>query len=383
MQARRRSRASSPTDPLVLFFTRGVSLATWDERGIFDREAALYRTLRERGREVAFVTYGGRDELGYADRLDGIRVLANERGLPARAYNQLLPLVHGRALAGAGVLKTNQVYGGIAALRAARLHRRPLVARCGFLWTEVADADDGPSSLRARVVADRERRLLRGADVVVVTTERLKERVRERHGVPAGRIVVIPNYVDTSRFAPPGNGARERGALAFVGRLAPEKNLGAVVEALGDLDGASLTVVGDGPLRAELERRAGEVGADVRFLGRVPNSELPEVLGRAEAFVLPSLYEGHPKAAVEAMACGLPVIGTDVLGVRDVVRDGETGVLCGTGAADLRGAIERVLGDAGLRERMGRAAHESVAELSLERIADRELEVLDRAAAAR
>ena len=76
------------------------------------------------------------------------------------------------------MFKANQVYGGIAARRSARLHRRPLVARCGFLSTEAADAEDGPGSLRARFVENRERRLLRGADVVVVTSARLAERVR-------------------------------------------------------------------------------------------------------------------------------------------------------------------------------------------------------------
>ena len=377
-----RSRPASSTPggkvPLVLFFTRFVSLATWEERGILDRELALYRELADRGRRIAFVTYGGRGEHRHEHRLNGIRVLANERGLPRRVYAQALPLLHARTLARAGVLKTNQVYGGIAALRAARLYRRPLVARCGFLWTEVADADHGPRDPRSRFVANRERLVLRGADVVTVTTERLAARVRDRHGVPADRIVVVPNFVDTRAFAP-ATDPPEPGSLAFVGRLSSEKNLHPLLEALSGLDGASLTLVGDGPLRSELESRAEALGVEARFLGRVSHKRLPAILTRSEAFVLPSLYEGHPKAAIEAMACGLPVIGTDVPGIRDLVRDGETGVLSGTGAEELRGAVERVLGDPGLRERLGREACAAAQELSLERIVDLEEEVLERA----
>ena len=189
---------------------------------------------------------------------------------------------------------------------------------------------------------------------------------------------MVPNFVDTRAFAP-ATDPPEPGSLAFVGRLSSEKNLHPLLEALSGLDGASLTLVGDGPLRSELESRAEALGVEARFLGRVSHKRLPAILTRSEAFVLPSLYEGHPKAAIEAMACGLPVIGTDVPGIRDLVRDGETGVLSGTGAEELRGAVERVLGDPGLRERLGREACAAAQELSLERIVDLEEEVLERA----
>ena len=172
-------------------------------------------------------------------------------------------------------MKTNQVLGGFAAMRAARRHRTPLVARAGFLWSEVADQDHGPTSVRARSVALREGRLFRGAQAVAVTTERLKGTVAERHGVERDRIHVVPNYVETDRFKATDGAAREPGALLFAGRLAPEKNLSALLEALAGLDGVSLTLAGDGPQRAQLEREAADRGVDARFLGRVPHARCP------------------------------------------------------------------------------------------------------------
>ena len=90
MRSRPASSTASTKGPLVLFFTRCVALSTWEERGILGREVALYREMAARGREVAFVTYGGASDLEYVPRLHGISVLPNERGLPLRAYGQLV-----------------------------------------------------------------------------------------------------------------------------------------------------------------------------------------------------------------------------------------------------------------------------------------------------
>ena len=366
---------------LVLFFTRGMSLTTWDERGILERETAVYRRLAPRVEGVTFLTYGAGDR-HFPDRLDGIDVVPKPAVLPDRAYGALLPALRASVLRRAGVLKTNQVYGGIAALRAAQLHRKPLVARCGFLWSEFASRQLPAGSLRLRAVLALQGRLFRGADVVQVTTDRMADEVLRLHRVSAERIVVVPNYVDTGAFSPSGEAPEER-SLVFVGRLSPEKNLTALLEALSELEGVSLTIVGDGPQRGELEAAAQRLGVDARFAGTVPNHELPAVLRRASAFALPSLFEGHPKAALEAMACGLPVVGTDVRGIREVVRHGETGVLAETGAESLRAAVAELLDDDARRERMGHAARAVAQEVSLDRIVERELEVLERARAAR
>lgn len=234
----------------------------------------------------------------------------------------------------------------------------------------------GPDSAEARWAHAAEGRLCREADRVVVTTERMRDAVEAEHGIPRAKITVVPNYVDTELFAPGAEAAEPR-SLLYVGRLAREKNIGALLEAAGGVDGAVLTIVGGGPLRADLERQAEQLGIDTRFLGNVPNGELPSLLRRSELFVQPSLYEWHPKALLEAMSCGRPVIGADVPGVSEVIRHGETGYLAGTGADGLREAILALLGDPTLRARLGDGARRYVVErFSLDRIAALELELL-------
>lgn len=358
--------------------TGGGSLRLWAEAGILDRELAIYRALLPHLGQITLVSYGRRDERRFVSRLGGIEVAANQWPLPGRVYRQAVSVLHPRCFRSATVLKTNQVVGGLQALRAARIFRRPLVARCGYLRSEAMAGQHGPRSAQARWARRYERRLFRGADVVAVTTQRLRGEVLKQYGVAPARVAVVPNYVDTERFSP-RNEHRVSGSLAFVGRLTKQKNLFVLLDALTGLDGVSVTLVGEGPQREALERYAEERGVEARFTGRVQHERLPALLSRAEVFVLPSLWEGHPKALLEAMACGLPVIGTNVPGIGEVLRDGESGILCEPTAQDLRRALETVLGDAGLRRRLSKGAREAASRVSLDRVVELELALLETA----
>ena len=122
-----------------------------------------------------------------------------------------------------------------------------------------------------------------------------------------------------------------------------------------------LWLVGGGEGRARCERQVTELGLarEVRFLGY--RNDIPELLGRSDIAVLTSLKEGIPRAALEAMAAGLPMVGTRVTGTREVVRDGETGFLVDVGdPSALADALARLIDDPALRARMGAAGCERV-----------------------
>jgi glycosyltransferase involved in cell wall biosynthesis len=363
---------------LVLFFTGGMSLQRWDRLGMLTREEALYRRLQRQGVEVTFITYGDARERQYAERLPGIRICSNRWSLPRQLYDRLIPLLHLGALRRADVFKTNQLPGAPIALRAARLLSKPLIARCGYMWSEFMQRQHGPGAAVTRRSQAIEWQLFSSADAVVVTTEAMRDSVVERQPWLASRTHVVPNYVDTDLFAPgdPRDVVGDR--LCYVGRLdEAQKNLPALVAAVRDLD-VTLDLIGDGPLRPALEAEATE-NPRLRVRGPLPHDELPGQLRRAAAFVLPSHYEGHPKTLIEAMACGVPVIATDMPGIRDLVRDGETGALCGTDAHSLRERILAVLSDADLRSRIGRGGRDFVVRnYSLDRVIEQELALYQR-----
>jgi glycosyltransferase involved in cell wall biosynthesis len=137
-------------------------------------------------------------------------------------------------------------------------------------------------------------------------------------GLPAGRVVVKPNFVD---FAEPE--AAPRAGLLFVGRLSAEKGVATLAEAMALLSGVLLRVAGEGPEGGLLEGVAG-----VMRLGSLPGEAVREEMGRATALVVPSIwYENFPRTIVEAFACGLPVIASRIGALAELVRDGETGLL--------------------------------------------------------
>jgi glycosyltransferase involved in cell wall biosynthesis len=359
---------------LVVFMTAGVSLAAWEEAGILEREVELYRRLRPRVAAITLVTYGRRADRRFADRMPGIRIVCNRWGLPSVLYRWLVSRVLPRLWKGTVVVKSNQTLGADVALRAARTASGAFVARCGYMLSEFTARASGAGSDEAAAHAALEDVVFRGADQCVVTTAAMAAMIRAR-GVDAARVHVVPNYVDTDWLAP-DHGARRPDRVGFVGRLDEQKNLFALVEAMRGLD-AELWIAGDGPHAAALQKRVAETGVRATFLGRLPHRDLRDMLNSCTVFVLPSHYEGHPKALLEAMSCELPVIGTDVPGIRDVLRDQETGWLCGTSSSEIAAAIEKLLADAKLRNRLGRAARiEIVRSCGLDRVVDLELNVL-------
>lgn len=340
---------------LVLFFTQGMSLQAWDRNGSFEREVALYRGLRPLLGGISFVTYGGRADLDYAARLPGISIICNRWDLsPARYANYVtkwLPLLWRFRRT---VIKTNQIPGGDLALRAARRAGAPLLARCGYLYSEFFARQNGPGPAADEAEA-LEASVFRAAAAGIVTTAEMQASVTKRYGLPAFRVRVIPNYVDTAVFRPhAGHGASKRRVI-YVGRLAEQKNLLALVDAMAGIE-AELVMVGEGPLRGSIEARAAATGVTLRMLGLRPNQTLPELFADADVFVLPSHYEGHPKSLLEAMASGMAVLGSDAPGIRTVIRHGETGLLCGTDAPSIRDGLQQLLASPELRGKLGRAA---------------------------
>ncbi len=187
---------------------------------------------------------------------------------------------------------------------------------------------------------------LNQADWLIALTAESAREMRE-FGLAPERIHVLPNAVDTDRFACLRRSYDRAARLLFVGRLTEQKNLPALFTALAttDLDNWTLTLAGVGPLRAELAQFATRLGIAerVQFRGPVSPEAMPQLYCNHDIFVLPSLAEGMSNALLEAMAAGMVCVCTPVGGAPDLIRDGENGIVADNVSAEaIACAVETV-----------------------------------------
>jgi len=365
---------------LTLFFTGGVSLKTRDEVGNLEREAALYRKLAGCMNQVDFVTYGTGCDTAFAERLHPIGVLPTAwHGNELVTAGRLL-FNHGRRLQRSNIFKTNQIRGAEIPLRLKKILGKKVIVRCGYLLSQFTRNRYGDS--RETEQAFRlERKAFLEADAGIVTSDWQKEYVVKKHGADPGKITVIPNYVVTDVFRPHPE-LPLRYDLAFIGRGGEQKNLPALLEALHLLQKqgrrrVSLVMAGSCCTDSTVREGASRMGLNITFAGNVPNFDLPALLNQARVFILPSLYEGHPKVLLEAMSCARPCIGTDVTGIRGDIRHEETGYLCSTDRRSLSRAIDKVLESSSLQATLGENARQYIlGHYSLDRVARLELDVV-------
>jgi glycosyltransferase involved in cell wall biosynthesis len=223
-------------------------------------------------------------------------------------------------------------------------------------------------------------RLLGGwTDAVVGVSEDICRAVRQLDRLPAEKVRLLPNAIDTGRLTAGAGGREElRRALGLgaeavvfiaVARLEADKGLHHLIEALSGLHAnCSALIVGRGPEEARLRRRAAELNLTGRVVFAGMQREVGRYLAAADAFVLPSLAEGMSVALIEAMHLGLPVVATSVGETSKIVIDGEQGLLVPPNdAGALRRAMESIAADPERARRMGQAGRARVEERFLPR----------------
>jgi glycosyltransferase involved in cell wall biosynthesis len=167
------------------------------------------------------------------------------------------------------------------------------------------------------------RKVIRDAQRVVVFSAEQQAFICNSYGVPAHRVTVIPNGVDESFFAKPHTYGRQATFnLLYVGRLSAQKCVDRLVGMMAVLKTpARLTIVGDGDMRATLEQQAKTLGlTNVSFAGHKTAAEIRDYFAKADVFAIASDREGMPLVVLEAMAAGLPIVGSNVTGMRELVN---------------------------------------------------------------
>ena len=211
------------------------------------------------------------------------------------------------------------------------------------------------------------RLIIKKADIITVISSYLAEYVKKT--AKNKKVFLIPNGVDLNKFIISsdklqinfGLGAQKENRVITVSRLVPKNGVGDLIKAFHilitnyQLPTTQLLIIGDGPLRGNYQSQITDYQLQnkVKLLGQVPPDKTPEYLANADVFVRPSLSEGLGTAFLEAMASGVPIIGTPVGGIPDFLENEVTGLFCKPGdPGDIADKIKTVLTDDNLREKL-------------------------------
>lgn len=235
---------------------------------------------------------------------------------------------------------------GLAAARVSRLSGVPLVTTSHGTDLRLLQANAAARPL-ARYV------FRRSARVTCVSQWLAQQASEYSRSAP----IVAPMPVATSRFAPSDD--RDENRIVFIGRLSAQKGIEAAIRAVARMRrSVVLDIVGDGPDRPALQELVEQLGISERvlWLGHVPHTSVPALLARASALVAPFTEEGLGLVAVEAQLCETPPVAFRSGGLTDIVDDEVTGLLVAPGDVNaLAAALERIVSDPTLRERLGAA----------------------------
>ncbi len=268
------------------------------------------------------------------------------------------------------VLHAHYWMSGAVAHRLKHELDRPLVTTFHTLGAVKGAAGYHESASRLSV----ERDVVRCSDLILASTPDESDQLRELYGAEPDRVEVVPPGVDHRLFHDQDRtrdreslGLNHRKVVLFAGRIQPLKGAGLAIEAIGELDDPTvlLLIVG-GPSGADGERELERLRAlvaergleeQVRFMSAVPHAQLARYYRAADVCIVPSHTESFGLVALEAAACGAPVVAAAVDGLRSLVDDGETGFLVeGRDPAEYAAPLRKLLGDADLAAHMGATA---------------------------
>ncbi len=346
---------------LALFFSHHISLVTLEQSGLLAREIAYLKSLEKMLGNISVISYDTPNPSlpRLLEKASPIKVLYNQSSLPYKLYGIFAFWIHRRELSKADIFRTNQISGAYSAILSKIFHRKPLILRTGFLPGKNFQYQNS-ANLQAAQIKLQEQLALKNADLIFLGSAANSDYVRTKYSRISSSIHIIPPSIDTTLFTPAHCPVHSMTNLIYVGRLTREKNIESLIEACQLVGHCHLTIIGAGPEEQALKQITRKTNID--FLGNVSNEKLPAYLTQADFFVLPSLYEGTPKALLEAMSCGLPVIGADSPGIREIIINGENGILCSPTPRGIADSILLLRKDRSLEKKIKRNARSYVIE---------------------
>lgn len=316
---------------VIIFFTYGISLDDWKNSGLLEREVKLYDFLNKKyGISFIFITYGDDYDLEILDNSEHIKVIPLYKYFSRSKYKYIrilnslsYPLKLKRIVPLDGkIMKTNQLWGAWVPLIIRLLNGNPLIVRTGYdLLT--FKRNESVSKYKLAFYKLLTKYSIKYSEKYLVTSNQDLEKLSLEFSSNKNQVEKLSNWVDIPKI----NSFNERAKnVVSVGRLENQKNYAYMIDSFSNSE-LEIDIIGQGSKKEELASLAKVKNTKVNFLGTLSNEELLKMLPDYKYFVTSTLYEGNPKAILEAMASGCVVVAPNVPGVNEVIKHKVTGIL--------------------------------------------------------
>ena len=300
----------------------------------------------------------------------GCILVKNERKLHRYIYSFLIPFIHKKEIANCHVFRGLQITGGIPGVIVKLLYKKNFIVNFGYNYREFAKIEGKFTQQIFFPILSKF--IQKFAYRIIITSKFL------RKYVDAKKSVLIPNGVDLGLFKPKQKKGKN---LIFVGRLVKQKNLMILLKALEGLNDFKLFIVGDGEEFNNLKKLSKKLKINPKFFGVVKYNKLPAIYNKAPVFVLPSIQEGNPKSLLEAMSCGCVPIGTDVIGINNIIKNKHNGLLVKPDSDSLRKAIISIFNKPMVLKQYSKNARKYIEEnYDINKLLSKEVNLLKKAA---
>lgn len=307
-----------------------------------------------------------------ADLPPNIIVVPNKYSINRFLYGFLMPFLNLKKALECDVFRAYHLLGTLPAIMAKIFLGKPYVFNYAYDYAKFAKIEN--KNIQIVLIKLIHYPAIFLSSMIIATTREMSKLL------PAEKNTFIPNGVDVRLFrAKFKKNTNKKLKIISVGRLEAQKNYLALISAIKGL-AVSLLIIGSGSLKSSILNHAKKSKVNLVIIDKIDNLKLPTVLGQANIFVLPSLIEGPNKAILEAMACGLPTVGTNVSGINEIIIDKFNGLLAETNSGSLRNSIQILINKPKLREKFGRNARLLIEnKYNLETLIRKEVEVLKKA----
>ncbi|MBL8886922.1 MAG: glycosyltransferase [Phycisphaerales bacterium] len=378
------SNPASPApiaDALVVVLGRTHSLRYWAQTGTLDRELSLYRALASGYRKMFLVTCAGDEDQKLADHAGfNAEVVALEYSDAAslsRAVERITPGIRTATIVTDDLLAGQTPISLASRLRMAGV-QTALIARGTSIPSRFLAHDPGADSREAANASVLESRLLACSDLVIGTTESMVDDICWRDRINISRTAIVPGHVLTPREL--SELPREKTRILYCGPLISRKRVDILLRAVSLLPEplsreVSIEIIGEGDQGQALRGLASELGVNAIFQGWISHSRLLESMAKCTLYVDASALENQPRALLDAMSTGAPIVVADIRGLRDLVQTGVTGIRVQPEPEAFAQTIEGLLQDEDWRQTLGAGAARFIhSQLTIEHVAPRHLQ---------